>query len=153
MLKTIKIVIDKSEPELCVTNFTPRLNKEIADSGLKEGAITVYIPGSTAGVTTMEYEPNLIRDLSHMLERVTPSDIEYEHHKTWGEGNGKSHIRSSLFGTSLTIPFMDGKLPGDEWQQVVILDFDIRIRKREVIIQITDFGGGQSSTELINPPK
>ena len=135
-VKTVRMTMDKKEQDLYLTNLTDTVNRIIADSGVKEGSVTVYVPGSTAAVTTFEYEPNLIRDLGRLLERITPSDIDYEHQKTWGESNGKSHLRSTLFGTSMTIPFTDGKLPGDQWQQVVLMDFDVRIRKREFIVQI-----------------
>lgn len=133
---TSKFTVEKKEQELFVTNITENVNKLITKSGIKEGLVTVFVPGSTAGVSTIEYEPNLMKDLNAMLERITPSDAEYFHSLTWGENNGKSHLRASIFGPSLTLPFKDGKMMVGEWQQVVVLDFDTRMRKREVIVQV-----------------
>src|SRR5579864_8901614 len=104
-VKMSRFTVDKLEADLFVTNITDKVNKEIAKSGVKEGIVVVFLPGSTAGVGTIEYEPNLLNDLTKMLERITPSDIEYHHNKTWGETNGKSHLRASLFSASSTIPF------------------------------------------------
>jgi secondary thiamine-phosphate synthase enzyme len=136
MVKTARFTIDKPREEPYVVNVTERVAKEIAKSGIKEGSAVVFVPGSTAGVTTIEYEPNLLGDLNDMLERITPSEAEYRHSKTWGENNGKSHLRASIFGASVTIPFQDGKLLLGEWQQLVVIDFDTRPRKRDVVVQI-----------------
>ncbi|MDE1859981.1 MAG: secondary thiamine-phosphate synthase enzyme YjbQ [Candidatus Micrarchaeota archaeon] len=135
-VKSSKFMVEKKEKELYIHNVTDIVSNEIEKSGIKEGIVTVFVPGSTAGVSTIEYEPNLIRDLNAMLERITPSDVEYHHSKTWGEDNGKSHLRASLFGPSATIPFKDGKMMLGQWQQLVVMDFDTRMRKREVIVQI-----------------
>lgn len=135
-VKMSRFAIEKLEKELYVTNITDRVNKEIAKSGVTEGIVVVFLPGSTAGVGTIEYEPNLLNDLDKMLERITPSNIEYQHSKTWGENNGKSHLRASIFSASSTIPFNNGKMLLGEWQQLCVFDFDTRIRKREIIVQI-----------------
>ncbi len=131
-----RFTLDKPERELYVTDITSRVNKEIEKSKAKDGAVVVFIAGSTAAITTIEYEPNLIIDLNRMLERITPSEAEYEHSKTWGEENGKSHLRASIFGPSVTIPFTEGKMVLGKWQQVVVMDFDTITRKREVTVQI-----------------
>ncbi len=135
-VKTIKLTIDKPEADVCVTDISGLVSKEIEKSGVGEGCVTVFVPGSTAGVSTIEYEPNLMRDLDAMLERITPSSIEYQHSKTWGENNGKSHLRASIFGPSVTIPFKDRKMFLGQWQQIVVMDFDTRMRKRDIIVQI-----------------
>ena len=133
---TTRFIIDKPERELYVTDISSHVNREIEKSNLKEGAVVVFIGGSTAAIGTIEYEPNLLIDLNRMLERIIPSDVEYEHSKTWGEENGKSHLRASIFGPSITIPFAQGKMLLGKWQQVVVMDFDTITRKREVIVQI-----------------
>jgi secondary thiamine-phosphate synthase enzyme len=119
-------VIDISEPTL----------KAIKESNLKNGIVTVFVSGSTAAITTIEYEPGLRNDFQNMLNRIIPRGIEYEHDKTWNDGNGHSHVRASLVGPSLTIPFKDGTLLLGTWQQVVLLEMDTRQRERDVILQI-----------------
>jgi secondary thiamine-phosphate synthase enzyme len=119
-------VIDITEPTL----------KAIKESNLKNGIVTVFVSGSTAALTTIEYEPGLRNDFPKMLDRIIPRDIEYEHDKTWNDGNGHSHVRASLVGPSLTIPFKDGTLLLGTWQQVVLLEMDTRQRERQVILQI-----------------
>jgi secondary thiamine-phosphate synthase enzyme len=119
-------VIDISEPTL----------KAIKESNLKNGIVTVFVSGSTAAITTIEHEPGLRNDFPNMLNRIIPRGIEYEHDKTWNDGNGHSHVRASLVGPSLTIPFKDGTLLLGTWQQVVLLEMDTRQRERDVILQI-----------------
>jgi secondary thiamine-phosphate synthase enzyme len=136
IVKTVEVKIEKTNQGLYVSNITDLVNKELKECGVTVGSVTVFVPASTAGVSTLEYEPNLIKDLDTMLERIIPSDINYEHHKTWGEQNGMSHLRASIFGPSLTIPFKDGRMMLGQYQHVVFLDFDVIARKREVIIQI-----------------
>ncbi len=135
-LKTIHLTIDKPEKELYVTNITAHVNSEIKKSKVTDGTVVVFIPGSTAAVTTIEYEPNLLSDLDNMLEKMIPSNIDYEHSKTWGETNGKSHLRASIFGPSVSVPLIGGKMSLGEWQHLVVMDFDVRTRKRDIIIQI-----------------
>lgn len=135
-VKTTQFVIDKPDAETCVTDITSKVNAEISMSGFDEGSVTVFLPGSTAAVTTIEHEPNLMQDFEHMLERITPSDMEYKHSITWGENNGKSHLRASLFGASFTVPFREKKMILGQWQQLVVMDFDTRMRKRDVVVQV-----------------
>ena len=99
--------------------------------------INVFISGSTAAVTTIEYEPGLVKDLPEIFEKIAPAGKRYHHDDTWHDGNGYAHVRAALLGPSLTIPFSDGKLHLGTWQQVVLIDFDNRPRKREVVVQIT----------------
>lgn len=122
----------KSRGEDDVIDITEPTLKAIKESNLKNGIVTVFVSGSTAAVTTIEYEPGLRNDFPKMLDRIIPRDIEYEHDKTWNDGNGHSHVRASLVGPSLTIPTL---LLGT-WQQVVLLEMDTRQRERQVILQI-----------------
>jgi secondary thiamine-phosphate synthase enzyme len=131
--KTIQI---KSRGEDDVIDITEPTSKAIKESNLKNGIVTVFVSGSTAAVTTIEYEPGLRNDFPKMLNRIIPRDIEYEHDKTWNDGNGHSHVRASLVGPSLTIPFKDRTLMLGTWQQVVLLEMDTRQRERQVILQI-----------------
>ena len=105
-------------------------------SGIKGGNILLFISGSTAALTTIEYEPGVVNDLSKAIERVAPQNITYEHDRRWGDGNGHSHVRAALLGASLQIPVKDGRMLLGTWQQIVLLDFDNHPRKREVQVQI-----------------
>ena len=126
----------KSRGEDDVIDITQPTLKAIKESNLKNEIVTVFVSGSTAAITTIEYEPGLRNDFPKMLNRIIPRDIEYEHDKTWNDGNGHSHVRASLVGPSLTIPFKDGTLLLGTWQQVVLLEMDTRQRERDVILQI-----------------
>jgi secondary thiamine-phosphate synthase enzyme len=126
----------KSRGEDDVIDITRPTLKAIKDSSLKDGVVTVFVSGSTAAITTIEYEPGLRNDFPKMLNRIVPRDIEYEHDKTWNDGNGHSHVRASLVGPSLTIPFKDGTLLLGIWQQVVLLEMDTRQRERQIVLQI-----------------
>ncbi len=117
-------------------NVTSEIAREVGNSGVNSGTVTIFIPGSTAGVTTIEYEPGLLVDMKNMWERIIPSSANYDHDKAWGDGNGHSHIRASLLGPSITVPFINKRLTLGTWQQVVIIDFDVRPRSREIILQI-----------------
>jgi secondary thiamine-phosphate synthase enzyme len=118
-----------------VHDLTPLLRQALATSGLREGQALVFVAGSTAGVTTVEFEPGLVRDLHEFFERLIPENRDYFHHATWGDDNGSSHLRSALLKTSLTVPFKDGQLLTGTWQQVVLIDFDTRPRQRSTIFQ------------------
>ena len=119
-----------------VIDITSSCQDIINKSGLKDGTVTVFNPGSTGGLTTIEYEPNLIKDLKDALEIVAPSDKVYAHSQTWHDDNGSSHVRSSLMGSSITVPFKDGELTLGTWQQVVLCDFDTRPRRRKLVVQL-----------------
>jgi secondary thiamine-phosphate synthase enzyme len=131
--KMIKI---NSKGENDMVDITDQTLKAIQESKLKDGIVTVFVSGSTGGITTIEYEPGLINDFPKMLNRIVPNDIEYEHDKTWHDGNGHSHVRASLIGPSLTIPFKDGNLILGTWQQIVFFELDTRSRERRITIQI-----------------
>jgi secondary thiamine-phosphate synthase enzyme len=117
-------------------NITEKLALLLERSELKKGNLTVFVVGSTAGITTFEYEPGLIKDMEEMYERLAPSNKHYHHDDTWGDANGYSHIRASLTGPSLTIPFEDGRLLLGTWQQVVLAEFDHQPRQRQIIVQL-----------------
>jgi len=116
-------------------DLTPEVERKLQASGLKEGQALVFVQGSTAGVTTMEYEPGLVRDLPELLEKLVPSNRSYHHDETWGDANGFSHLRASLLGPSLMVPFAGGRLQLGTWQQIVLVDFDNRPRTRNVLLQ------------------
>jgi len=117
-------------------NITRQLVKLCDSSGLENGIMTVFISGSTAGITTFEYEPGLIRDLKEFYDKMAPTNVHYHHDETWGDANGFSHVRATLTGPSMVIPFEKGKLLLGTWQQVVLMEFDNRPRSREVVVQL-----------------
>jgi secondary thiamine-phosphate synthase enzyme len=119
-----------------VHDLSGPLAAALAESGVEAGEMTLFCPGSTAGITTIEYENGVLEDLKAALERMAPRDISYAHDARWGDGNGYSHVRAALVGPSLTIPLIDGRPTLGTWQQVVLLDFDNRPRQRRLVIQI-----------------
>ncbi len=120
-----------------IINITDRASRAVAKSGLKDGVLTLFVKGSTASISTIEYEPNLVKDLRDALERLVPSDTEYAHTKTWGDFNGHSHVRATLMGPSVAIPFAGKKLLLGTWQQIILIDFDTHPRQREVFLHLT----------------
>lgn len=118
-----------------VKDLTGPLSQRLAANRLQDGTVTVFVPGSTGGLTTIEYEPGVVEDFSELMERLIPSDKPYQHDRKWGDGNGFSHVRAAVIGASLTIPFSEGKLGLGTWQQVVFIDFDNRPRTRTVSLQ------------------
>lgn len=119
-----------------VIDITERVSSAVRGSGLQAGIAVVFVPGATAAVTTIEHEPGLVNDIRAAMERIAPERMEYAHDQRWGDGNGHSHIRASLIGPSLTVPFQDGQLMLGTWQQIVFLEMDNRPRKRRVVLQI-----------------
>jgi len=119
-----------------IIDITSQVAKNVKESGINSGIVTLFIVGSTAGITTIEYEPNLLSDFKNMWDRVIPQNIPYDHNKTWGDGNGHSHVRASVLGASLTIPFVNKRLTLGTWQQIIFVDFDNRSRSRKIAIQI-----------------
>jgi secondary thiamine-phosphate synthase enzyme len=111
-----------------IINITNHVKKILLESQLKNGIITLFVVGSTAAITTIEFEPGLTKDFPNMLERIAPIDTEYEHDKTWHDGNGHAHVRASLIGPSLTIPFINGETSLGTWQQIVFLELDTSSR-------------------------
>jgi len=119
-----------------VLDLTDEVAARLEDSGVREGQVLIFTPGSTAAVTTIEYEAGVVADLKRAIERLAPEDLHYDHDARWGDGNGYAHVRAALLGASLTVPVMEGRLVLGTWQQVVLLDFDNRGRQRRVIIQV-----------------
>ncbi len=117
-------------------DITRELERLVTESGLSSGILTIFCPSSTSGITTVEFEPGAVSDLKRLFEELVSSKRDYAHNATWDDGNGHSHMRASLLGPSLTVPFVDKTLTLGTWQQVVYLDFDIRPRHRELVIQM-----------------
>lgn len=120
-----------------IKDITGQVRETVRGSGLSEGQALVFIPGSTAAVTTIEYEPGLLSDLPDVLNRLVPENARYKHDDTWGDGNGYAHVRAAMIGASLTVPFRRGELMLGTWQQIVVLDFDNRPRSRNVVVQVS----------------
>ena len=119
------------------------ITKLVSDAvRVRSGIVTVFVVGSTAAVTTIEFEPGAIADLNAVFEQLAPRRGEYRHHERWGDDNGSSHVRAAMLGPSLTIPIVDGELTLGTWQQIMLLEFDTRPRAREIVIQIIDAGRG-----------
>ena len=131
-----KIVQLRSSKENDIIDFTEQTSEALKESKLENGLVTVFVSGSTAAITTIEYEPGLRHDFPKMLSRIVPKDIQYHHDDTWHDGNGHSHVRASLIGPSLSIPFSNGQLNLGTWQQIVMLEMDTRQRERLITLQI-----------------
>ena len=126
----------KSKSENDIIEITDEVTKTVKESKIQNGAVIVFVVGSTAAITTIEYEPGLQKDFPEMLSRLAPKDIEYAHDNTWHDGNGHSHVRASLIGPSLAIPIVEGLLTLGTWQQIVLVEMDTRPRERKIIIQV-----------------
>ena len=126
----------KTNGEVEIINITSEIQELISKSGIKKGIACVFVPGSTGAISTVEYEPGLIKDIPRSLEKIAPKNINYDHHETWHDDNGHSHVRASLMGPSLTIPIKNGKLVHGTWQQVVFVELDTRPRNRNISVQI-----------------
>jgi secondary thiamine-phosphate synthase enzyme len=135
MVKTVSLSL--STKGTCdLKDITRHVSEAINDSGMTDGIVTVFVPGATGGVTTIEFEPGAVRDFQDFMERSIPSDGVYRHNERWGDGNGFSHVRAAALGPSLTAPFKDRELLLGTWQQIVLVDFDNGPRQRQVILQI-----------------
>ncbi len=119
-----------------VIDITADVKEAVSGAEISSGTVTVFVPGSTAGVTTIEYEGGAVRDYQEALDRIAPRDIHYHHDARWGDGNGYSHVRAALQGASLTVPFSSGRLLLGTWQQIIVVDFDNSPRSREIVLQI-----------------
>jgi len=119
-----------------ILDMTHYVDGVIDRSGIENGLVTVFCPGSTGAVTTIEFESGVLKDLQKAIEKIVPSNIPYEHDRRWGDGNGFSHVRAALMKPSLTIPMVNGKLALGTWQQIVFIDFDNRRRERDILVQV-----------------
>lgn len=119
-----------------VLDLTAQVTCFVGTTGVASGIVIVAVVGSTAGITTIEYEPGLVADLRKAFERMAPSGVAYEHDSRWGDGNGHSHVRASMLGASVTLPVVQGRVVLGTWQQVVLVDFDTRPRTRRIVVQV-----------------
>ena len=117
-------------------DLTALVSAALAESELLTGLATVFVVGSTAAITTIEFEPGAIADLNRLFDRLAPRDADYRHHLRWGDDNGSSHVRAALLGPSIAIPFTEGKLRLGAWQQIMLLEMDTQPRKREIVVQL-----------------
>ncbi|MBU3933366.1 MAG: secondary thiamine-phosphate synthase enzyme YjbQ [Candidatus Omnitrophica bacterium] len=131
--KKIKL---SSKGETDIIDITDKVSDCVEGSKVKDGAVTIFVSGSTAGLTTIEYEPGLLKDLPKAFEVIAPRQGEYHHNLRWHDGNGFSHVRAAMLGPSLSVPFSNKRLHLGTWQQIVLIDFDNRARSREIIVQI-----------------
>ncbi len=132
MIREINVELDVNG----IADITPEVKDFVRNSGVSEGAVLVFNVGSTGAVTTIEYEPGLKKDFPRIMDRIAPYGEHYEHHKTWGDDNGSSHVKAAIVGPSLVVPFKNGELLLGTWQQIVVVNFDTRKRTRRVILQI-----------------
>lgn len=119
-----------------MAEITGQVRRIVNESNLTDGSATLFIPGATGSVTTVEYEPGLKEDIPDALERLAPADIPYKHHQTWNDGNGKSHVRATIMGPGMVVPFVDKELQLGRWQNIVAINHDTKEREREVIVQL-----------------
>ncbi|MBN2110387.1 MAG: YjbQ family protein [Methanosarcinaceae archaeon] len=119
-----------------VIDLTPEVSDIVTSSGVRNGIVMIFVPGSTAAITTIEYEPGLVSDLQEALERLVPQGINYRHNERWHDGNGHSHIRASLLGPGESFPLVNGSIQLGTWQQIIFVDLDNRARSRKVLVQI-----------------
>jgi secondary thiamine-phosphate synthase enzyme len=136
MIRTYEIA-RRTTGETDILDITDEVADRVAESGVRQGQVLVFTPGSTAAITTIEYESGVVRDLKEAIDRLAPRELHYHHDARWGDGNGYSHVRSALIGGSFTVPVVDGRLVLGTWQQIVLLDFDNHGRQRRVVVQVS----------------
>jgi secondary thiamine-phosphate synthase enzyme len=134
-----------------IHDLTSAVAQALQESGVRHGLVSLFTPSSTSSLTTIEFEDGALHDLRQALDRLAPADLEYRHNARWGDGNGHAHVRAALLGPSLTVPISDGQLSLGTWQQIVFIDFDVRPRRRTVILQI--LGEGEASSAPVPDPK
>ena len=135
IIRTVKLT-EKSQGFCDIIDITAKVQEQVKKEQVEKGLVTLFVPGSTAALTTIEYEPGLVQDLKELVEKLIPSGRRYHHDDRWGDDNGFSHLRASLFGPSLQVPIDSGRLLLGIWQQIILVDFDNRPRTREVMVQI-----------------
>ncbi|HDP94203.1 MAG TPA: YjbQ family protein [Candidatus Aminicenantes bacterium] len=134
MVKHIQIQF-QTDTHHRMVDITTRVEEALDQSGMCEGMVLIFVIGSTGALSTIEYEPGLQSDFPELMQKLIPEELDYQHNKTWGDGNGHSHLRATLLGPSLTVPVVDGKLVLGTWQQIVFLEFDNRSRSRRLLVQ------------------
>jgi secondary thiamine-phosphate synthase enzyme len=127
----------KTSGDTDIIDITSQVSKKVTESGIKEGQVLIFVPGSTSAITTIEYEIGVVQDFKEAVERLAPEGIFYRHDARWGDGNGYAHVRAALLGPSLTVPLVNGCLALGTWQQIVLIDFDNRPRDREILLHIS----------------
>ncbi len=135
MIVTKKISL-QTKGNCDIIDITPQVEQQVTAASINSGIVTLFVAGSTAGITTIEFESGVLSDFKAMWQRNVPQNISYDHDRRWGDGNGYSHVRASLLGGSLVVPFNDKRLTLGTWQQIVLVDFDNRPRSRQVILQL-----------------
>ena len=130
-------IVVQSTGRTDIIDLTAQVSGALKDSPVQNGSVTLFIPGSTGALTTIEFESGVVNDLKKAIDRMAPKDMFYEHNERWGDGNGYSHVRAALIGPSLHIPVVDGRMTLGTWQQIVLLDFDNRPMERRIVIQIS----------------
>jgi secondary thiamine-phosphate synthase enzyme len=142
-VRTMEFQVDKPEEKMCISRITQNIERSIHDSGIRNGVATIFVGCTTASVSTMEYSPTAIKNMTAVLEKLAPSGADYAHHRSVGDANGmgaddngNSHVRSTIMGPSVSIPFSNGRMLLDKSLDVVLLDFDLIKRKRKVIVQL-----------------
>lgn len=140
MVVTTHIMQRSTTAETDLIDLTDEVSRLIHEAGLREGTVILFCPGSTGALTTIEYEPGVVEDLRKAIERMAPQDIPYAHDRRWGDGNGHSHVRAALVGPSLAIPVSKGRALLGTWQQIILCDFDVRSRERQIVVQILGEG-------------
>jgi len=136
MVSELKSFSIRTEKDISIKDITAQVEKAVKESRIKSGIAVIFVPGSTASVSTMEYEPGLLKDIPRVLQKIAPLNFDWEHHKTWHDDNGASHILANLLGPSLAVPFENKRLLLGTWQQIVLMDFDRAARERKVLVQI-----------------
>jgi secondary thiamine-phosphate synthase enzyme len=129
----------KTTGDTDIIDITTQVSRTVAESGLTEGQVLIFVPGSTAAITIIEFESGVVKDLKEAIERLAPTGITYRHDARWGDGNGYAHVRAALLGPSLTVPLVNGRLVLGTWQQIVLVDFDNEPRDRKVIVSISGY--------------
>ena len=120
-----------------IVDITDKVGELVINNNFSEGSVLLFAGGSTAGITTIEYEPGLLKDYPKFFDRIAPLNLNYDHDNTWHDGNGHSHVRAAIQGASLTVPFLKGRMLLGTWQQIIFVDFDNRSRRRDITVQIT----------------
>lgn len=136
MLATVDYITMRTQGNGHMIDITPQVETSLDKSGKQNGILCVFVPGATGAVTTIEYEPGLVEDMAEALDKLAPAGKTYHHDQTWHDGNGHSHIRASLLGPSVSVPFVNGAMTLGTWQQIVFIDMDVKARSRKLVVQI-----------------